>query len=724
MIFGIKSFFLENITRHNKVNETFINQTIYIHDEVNNNIYTEKDIISEIMNNFENLCFQNLPDFNLLFLTSGIGNLFLKFLGYSISTIIFTGINVLLIFFYPSIDFPIEKYSDIYSLLIIVLYFLLLYISVGGISLFSQQIFFDGLKKYIDLKYDKEVSRNITYFYYLCSTSIISYIIYIGINYFLREYLYKNFFICNIRIFSASFGVSIIIYIIYSLSFIKVEKKKHGYSKNIYRICGYLIYREIKSLKYKDSDIIDENNNDIKKKGQEEKNINKEDKNVEKNNFEEKDKESEIKEENDKIINNNNDTKIENNEIENISSNNVINNEGENNQLVQINKIKIKKQEEEEISCVSCKLCFKKFFKGVENSDFLSMIFLCNGEKAYAGDFPEGIVECGCCDFWYIPFCLMSCCDCEDRCQFCDCCDCCGGSCYSKFCRIWFIFWSLLFCLSFAPLCFCCYCDALCMESEVNELHQDEEQFCYCYKIQRKGSWICDLLFKNNLLEIIIINVFLEILVIGFGKQIEINMKNNSIFANFLMIIIYSLFFFVITLLDRIKCFDDEGEKKFNGEIYRLFGLTIWNSFIVVIISGFSLFGNDVLKDFTNKYLILLPYAITKFYYFILMNSLVKDLDSENIDLLSNSLIISLFLLVYQVIAWIFTDLLEPNLERVYFFQFIFGLIVSIFTLSIFFFKFIFTIFLIVTCLWIVLCCQSKKPIRKIKKRRKFFFNE
>ena len=125
--------------------------------------------------------------------------------------------------------------------------------------------------------------------------------------------------------------------------------------------------------------------------------------------------------------------------------------------------------------------------------------------------------------------------------------------------------------------------------------------------------------------------------------------------------------------------------KKFNGEIYRLFGLTIWNSFIVVIISGFSLFGNDVLKDFTNKYLILLPYAITKFYYFILMNSLVKDLDSENIDLLSNSLIISLFLLVYQVIAWIFTDLLEPNLERVYFFQFIFGLIVSIFTLSIFF---------------------------------------
>ena len=201
-------------------------------------------------------------------------------------------------------------------------------------------------------------------------------------------------------------------------------------------------------------------------------------------------------------------------------------------------------------------------------------------------------------------------------------------------------------------------------------------------------------------------------------------MKNNSILENFITIIIYSLFFFVITFLDRIKCFDDKGEKKFNGEIYRLFGLTIWNSFIVIIISGFSLFGNDVLKDFTNKYLILLPYAITKFYYFILINSLVKDLDSENIDLLSNSLIISLFLLVYKVIAWIFTDILEPSLDWVYLFQFIFGLIVSIFTLSVIFFNIIFWALMIVTCLWIVILCKCEKQKKKIKKRRKFFFNE
>lgn len=58
MIFGIKSFLIEDYNRTNQ-NMTF-----------NNSI--------DINYQFENLCFKKIPDFNLLFLSSIIGNLFLK----------------------------------------------------------------------------------------------------------------------------------------------------------------------------------------------------------------------------------------------------------------------------------------------------------------------------------------------------------------------------------------------------------------------------------------------------------------------------------------------------------------------------------------------------------------------------------------------------------------------------------------------------------------------
>ena len=750
MIFGIKSFLLENITRHNnKHNKIKIIDNITMFDSIN--ATDETDITSEIMYNFENLIFQNLPDFNLMFLTSGIGNIFLNFCGYRLSTAIFVAINCLIVFLYQLMDFPEEKYSDIYSLIFIISYFLLLFITVGGISLFSQQIFFDGLRKYMNFKnYDKEISKNITFFHYLCSTSIIAYIIYLGINYILREYLYKNYFIINIYIFSAFFGVSIIIYFIYSMSFINIEKKVNKSSKNIYRICGYLIYCQTKSLKYNEN-LDDESKKNEKNKvneelidaekkkdGEKDKNVenkkaDEKDENVENKKDDEKDKgaenkkdEEKDKEDENKEINNKNE-KISDENLE-MFKNNEINDineivKGEKDKecnLIDINSTN--NVEEKEISCVSCKLSLKKLFRGIENSGILSLIFLCDGDKIFNDNLPQGLEECEMCDFGNLPFCLMDSCDCEDKCDCC--CQCCDDVyCCSKFCRIWYLFWAMFICVLFLPFCFCCYCDSLFGDNEVNELHQDEEQLCYCYKVQRKGSWFCDLLFKNNLFEIIMINILLELLIIGFEKQIEINLQDNTINKNFIMIIIYSIFFFVLALLNLIKCLNDK-EKKIESDIYRLTGLTIWNCFIVTIFSGFSLFGSDNLKDFTNKYLILIPYALTKFYYFILINSLVKDLDSDNLDLLSNSTIISLFLLIYKIIAWIFTDFLGLSIETLYIFQFIFGLLVSIFILTLIYYVVMIWCIACITCYWIVLLCKCEKPKKKIKQRKKFFFNK
>ena len=142
MVFGIKSFLFENITRHEESEQnetsnndtTFFNDTIFFLGDTINNTEIEDsiDIKSEIMKNFENLCFQNIPDFNVLFITSAFGNIFLKFCGYRISTFIFVCINALIVFFYSSMDFPEERYSNFYSLILIIIYYILLLFSVGS----------------------------------------------------------------------------------------------------------------------------------------------------------------------------------------------------------------------------------------------------------------------------------------------------------------------------------------------------------------------------------------------------------------------------------------------------------------------------------------------------------------------------------------------------------------------------------------------------------------
>ena len=71
-----------------------------------------------------------------------------------------------------------------------------------------------------------------------------------------------------------------------------------------------------------------------------------------------------------------------------------------------------------------------------------------------------------------------------------------------------------LFCISFQFFyqcffyccCICCCCgieeykNYFCDESDLSEVNQGDEQFCFCYKVQGKYSWFWDLLFKNDIL--------------------------------------------------------------------------------------------------------------------------------------------------------------------------------------------------------------------------------
>ena len=709
MIFGIKSFLIKDYNRSDQI-MTLGNNT-------------------DINHQYENLCFKKIPDFNLLFLSSIIGNLFLKCIGYKFSSLLFMAINSVVIIIYNSFDFPKERYTNFPSVLYIILYYIILYISVGSMALFSQQIYFDGLKKYFFAIYEEDTIKYQSFFSYLCFTAIPSYFIYIGINYFFKEKYYQNYFLVNIYVYLVFTGLSIIIYFFYSFAFIKGEKiLKEDIYKKYCRICGYLIYQETKKLKPKENpeQIKDDKNENII----DEKNNN----NLNENIITTEENKINIEEDNNKIEvdNNKNDNKniiIEEEKKEKEEINLEIDYGGKN-ISIKNNCFVISKNHsieeffykgdskysyfQDDVCCLSCKLGCRKCYKLLNNSTLLSCICFCSFLKECFGDLPENFGNCCKCDNYYCEYChecwhdCCECCDCcsSDCCYHCCCCDCCCNyclkchcyccdSCYRDFCfcdccccEVWGKFWTYCFIIFSFPFCICSYLKDSCDRDDINELYQDEETFCYCYKIQNCISWCCELLFKNDVLQIIVIDIYLEVLTLGFGKIINENLaqnlNTNSLQNNFLIISIYIAYYIIIAIFNSLMKYSSDMKKKKseqNGEIYNdylfeLTGVTLWNAFIVTIFSGFSAFGKGKFKEFTDNYLILLPYALTKFYYFILINSLVKQMDIDNLDLLSNSTIISLFLMIFRIVSSILVEII--NIKVLLIFQFVFGLIVSL----------------------------------------------
>ena len=600
--FGIQSFLFEKnrTANNNNINSTNPNNT-------NNNKDTNNLSFENI---YENYYFKTIPDFSLLFLSSILGNLILKLFGFRFTTIIYMIINVLALFIFESFDFP-EKYN-FYQISLLLLYYLIFFISVGSITLLSHQIYFDGLTKYIRYKtshtkiniekieeketkaennkdnlieeniYDKENNNikkenenndKISFFSYLCLTEIPAYLIYFGINYFFHENNYYDyFFMINIIIYVSFTVFSLLFYICYSKIFIKEKNnnKKNIKEINVYRILGYLIYYE---KKYQEDNR--KKNIDIK------------------------------------------------NSVDNIDS---INNTN--------NIIKINDEDENEVNiyeppcCYWCRLGHRKC--RLKANTLFSILF---------------------------------------------------GLCFS-------ILWNC----AFICCCFCCCCEFeewqhCCECNDLSEVNQGDEQFCFCYKVQGKYSWFCDLLFKNDILTYIEFDIVLEIITIGFSQKINENLKENNINENFITLIIYLIIFVISASINRLE--SEECKAKFIKAIKAKFAkeeiehqkqnvsiIVLVNIFLVILFSGFSYFGSDNLRNFTDKYLIIIPFTLTKFYNFILLNCLINIIDYGNIDLLSNSAIVSLFLILYKIFAFIITDIINCSIEGLILFQFIFCLIV------------------------------------------------
>ena len=422
---------------------------------------------------FSEYCFNNIPDFNLFFLSSIIGNVFLKFLGYKISSVIFMVINGIIFFFLKSHSFP-EEY-DFFKCVLILLYFLLLFLSVGSITLIPHSIFFDGLRKYIKYS-DKDIE---SFFVYLCFTEIPAYLINITINYNLKKKNYynklENYFLCSIIIYISSVVSSILIYLIYSLAFDNDEDNLQNKKISIdaWRIFGYLIYCEEKTQGFK---------NDSKKKEDNPTNTQKYLDNF-KRQLKEKKHYSNVKMH---YIpyKDLNDVQAYLNDIEeyiDLSDFTIINHENENNNTDE--SINLCEKDEDKLLDNLSDLTSEKTNKGI----------CCYGCKL-------GLRKC-----YYKSredsICLNICC-CE---------------CYES----------------------CCGFD----NKQLSELNQGNELFCYIYKIQRKCSWFCDLLFKDNILDFLIEDIFLEIMTIGFSKELSNNLKLRDVQDKFNSIVIYLVFF-------------------------------------------------------------------------------------------------------------------------------------------------------------------------------------
>ena len=674
MVFGVKSFIFAK------------NRTDYFPE---NNDYKY---------NYESNIFNNLPDFNLLYLTSVIGNFVLKGAGYRLSSIIYILINAGFLFIVRTFEFP-DSY-DFYQLILIIIYYLLLLLSIGSVTLFSQQIYFDGLTKYYsqEKEYKKEneekIKNNIynnienrsnsysnkignisniineeeiikrndsnkeenliikdrspsqkiinnnekpSFFFYLCFTQIPAYSINLGINYLIKELDLYN------KIGLDIFLVTIIIYGVFTIFSILIYwliySKVFVYYQNEEQKDQKKTIRVYRIFGY----IIycEKKEQGLKKNNQNENNLNQ------------------------ALIKNEKSAKDNENKIEYLKN-------------------------QKDICCYSCKLGAKKFLEKSQNT----------------------ILPILCCY---------------------ECFDCCCKCCFK---------------------CCCCYNE----EEELSEIYQGRERFCYCYKVQRKISWFCDLLFRDDVLDLIYYDLINELLTIGYQKQMNRSLKENDK-DNFVTLVFFMLYFFFFAGMNKIydKCLCDndknesesekknenQNEKKENNKNKRknegeknnkigddnkneeidegenrkilkeylkqkegIIYLTITNFFFVTIFSGFSIFGRKGLQNFTTKYLISLPLALTKFYIFLLMNCLLNIIDSgKNIDLLSNSTIISIFLFLYSLISSLFTDILDIEEKALIIFQFVIGMIFFAVIFLALFIEFFVLILECLRCLVVCICC-------------------
>ena len=657
-----------------------------------------------------NSCFKNIPEFDFAFITSILGSVPLKFGGFFISSLIYTILNSFLFINFIKLDFE-KAENDFFDFFHISLYFLLFFISFGSISLFPHEKITEGIALYEEVNYnyshpfdatseyhvenEEEIRKNLKREKKLLSNNnkdikkskkdqenkidsedkrneeivinqevekikrkimvskyskeeseqnifiiisigiILAYIINKLINYlFYRKmpvFYHDNFKSIFLIIYTGSYAFSLFFYFLYYCQIIILEEidnseeSEENIQSNYFRLCGYLIYSE--------KNIIDNNKEENKNEQIDSENPKKED---EKEEVNEDIKKVEKEEDIERQIGSNN-----------ISDNKAYKIDNKNREKSHVIYTKMEYKLKDNITIDYLTKKFKINYKNI----FLSVIFPCF--QYCKKDNKNSKYCCASCKLGWRKFffnskrielydCVFDCCKCEECCVCCPCCQ------------------------------KCCVC---CEKLELKESYEEEELFCYIYQTQRKCSWFCDLFFKKDLILLIIINIFIEIGIIGFEKKVNENLEEKGVSKNFPNIVVYLAFFVLYIFLNAKFYFSLFRSKNNKKKVFYLKDLLCSAYFFITIISGFSAFGKKKLKNISNDWFVLFPLSYTKYINFLILDNLINIVDEENIDILTNSFIVTSIFFIYDILVFIVTDVFDCSSNNLILFQFILGCI-------------------------------------------------
>ena len=589
--------------------------------------HKEREDKESFIDLYINSCFKNIPEFDFAFVTSFLGTFPLNFLGFFLSSVLFTILNSFLFLNFITLDLE-KKYYDFFDFYHISIYFVLFFISFGVISLFPHEKISEGILYYGTLKekYDEktEMKNAENKKKENKETNVIQITTEENVNKEEKEKekekqnkksKTKNelylFFVISLGIIFAYVINKAANFAFYQYT--DLFKKKFHYVFLLIYVGSYILSLIFYLLFHYQILVL------------------KEIENIEED--EEKAKSGFYKVCGflmfyEKVPIDNRNEEEKNKEKENKKEEQKKRNEkikkGKINELINCRDIFClavipfykacrKKNKNAKFYCASCKLGCRKFYN-----------------KATEGNL--GLI------------CCCTCCKCQNWC--CPSCNC------DKYC------------------CVCCA-----QLKDLRESYEEEEVFCYVYKTQRKCSWFCDICFQNNIISLIIYNIAIEIIIIGFEKKLNENLETKSIFGNFISISVYLGFFFIFIFSYTCFCFKSLEDK--NLKCYSIFVIIFFG--FNIALTAISIFFKNKIKKFIIDWLSIIPLANTKYINFLLLEKLVGLLDEENIDILSNSLIMTSVFFVYDIIVFLVTDMANFNSDDLIRFQFVIGIIILIF---------------------------------------------
>ena len=180
----------------------------------------------------------------------------------------------------------------------------------------------------------------------------------------------------------------------------------------------------------------------------------------------------------------------------------------------------------------------------------------CESTKNYSDEVSHGCCCCCCFCCYEDNICKILCgfCNCIKAIFICLCCCCCDESSCDEF--------------ECEDCCCSDYC--MCCDCEYNEKDYDKNSqfFCYCYQAQRKSFW-CNKFFTNQtqkkIFPFMIEYFILQIMAVGFEKQIEIYQEKQHVHIKTLtsvfLITFFLYFYFSLSFTKFMNSFDEENEE-------------------------------------------------------------------------------------------------------------------------------------------------------------------